>query len=31
MNGWDEQGMPTQAKLYELGLGWVADLLYPAA
>jgi aldehyde:ferredoxin oxidoreductase len=31
MNGWDEKGMPTQAKLYELGLGWVADQLYPPA
>ena len=30
-NGWDEQGIPTRAKLYELGLGWVADMLYPAA
>jgi len=31
MNGWDEQGKPTQAKLYELGLGWVADMLHPTA
>jgi aldehyde:ferredoxin oxidoreductase len=31
MNGWNEQGKPTQAKLYELGLGWVAELLYPSA
>jgi aldehyde:ferredoxin oxidoreductase len=29
MSGWNEQGFPTQAKLYELGLGWVADVLYP--
>jgi aldehyde:ferredoxin oxidoreductase len=30
MNGWDERGRPTGAKLHELALGWVADLLYPA-
>jgi aldehyde:ferredoxin oxidoreductase len=27
MAGWDEQGMPTRAKLQELALGWVADEL----
>ena len=27
MSGWDEQGVPTRAKLEELSLGWVADLL----
>jgi aldehyde:ferredoxin oxidoreductase len=27
MNGWDERGLPTRAKLYELALGWVADEL----
>ncbi len=25
MSGWDKRGMPTKAKLYELGLGWVAE------
>ena len=25
MSGWDQRGMPTKAKLYELGLGWVAE------
>jgi aldehyde:ferredoxin oxidoreductase len=25
MCGWDEQGIPTRAKLEELSLGWVAD------
>ena len=25
MSGWDKQGKPTKAKLYELGLGWIAD------
>jgi aldehyde:ferredoxin oxidoreductase len=25
MSGWNQQGKPTKAKLYELGLGWVAD------
>jgi aldehyde:ferredoxin oxidoreductase len=25
MCGWDEQGVPTRAKLEELGLGWVAE------
>ncbi len=25
MSGWDNDGMPTKAKLHELGLGWVAD------
>jgi aldehyde:ferredoxin oxidoreductase len=25
MCGWDENGIPTRAKLEELGLGWVAD------
>jgi aldehyde:ferredoxin oxidoreductase len=29
MNGWDkETGVPTAAKLHELGLHWVAELLY---
>ena len=29
MNGWDmETGAPTAAKLHELGLHWLADLLY---
>ena len=29
MRGWDkETGAPTEGKLYELGVGWVADLLY---
>ena len=27
MAGWDEDGRPTRAKLEELGLGWVADML----
>jgi aldehyde:ferredoxin oxidoreductase len=28
MRGWDkETGAPTRAKLYELGLGWVVELL----
>ena len=27
MMGWDENGAPTRAKLENLGLGWVADLL----
>jgi aldehyde:ferredoxin oxidoreductase len=27
MVGWDEQGIPTPAKLAELGLGWVAGEL----
>lgn len=27
MMGWDEQGVPTRAKLEELDVGWVADLL----
>ncbi len=25
MMGWDEQGVPTRAKLYELGVGWAAS------
>ncbi|MDF1514846.1 MAG: aldehyde ferredoxin oxidoreductase C-terminal domain-containing protein, partial [Anaerolineae bacterium] len=25
MSGWDADGKPTKAKLYELGLGWVAE------
>jgi aldehyde:ferredoxin oxidoreductase len=25
MAGWDQNGHPTQAKLHELALGWVAD------
>jgi aldehyde:ferredoxin oxidoreductase len=29
MNGWDkETGAPTAAKFHELGLHWVAELLY---
>ena len=29
MRGWDkETGAPTRGKLYELGVGWVAELLY---
>jgi aldehyde:ferredoxin oxidoreductase len=28
MAGWDEEGRPTQGKLEELGLDWVADMLY---
>jgi len=29
MRGWDkETGAPTKGKLYELGVGWVAELLY---
>ena len=29
MRGWDEgTGSPTAGKLYELGVGWVAELLY---
>ncbi len=27
MSGWDAQGIPTRAKLEELSLGWVVDLL----
>ncbi len=27
MVGWDERGYPTRAKLHELGIGWVADLI----
>ena len=27
MMGWDENGVPTRAKLEELDIGWVADLL----
>jgi aldehyde:ferredoxin oxidoreductase len=27
MSGWDKSGRPTKAKLYELGLGWVAESL----
>ena len=27
MAGWDENGIPTRAKLKELGLGWLADTL----
>ena len=27
MCGWDEMGVPTRAKLEELGIGWVADRL----
>jgi len=26
--GWDGEGRPTKAKLYELGLGWVVDEVY---
>ena len=29
MCGWDkETGAPTAGKLHELGIGWVAELLY---
>ncbi|MBU0705388.1 MAG: hypothetical protein KKC18_16180 [Chloroflexi bacterium] len=29
MRRWDkETGAPTAGKLYELGIGWVAELLY---
>lgn len=28
MAGWDPEGRPTKAKLYELGLGWVVNELY---
>jgi len=28
MAGWDEEGRPTRGKLEELGLDWVADMLY---
>jgi aldehyde:ferredoxin oxidoreductase len=29
MRGWDkETGAPTAGKLHELGIGWVAELLY---
>ncbi len=29
MRGWDEEtGAPTASKLHELGIGWVAELLY---
>jgi len=28
MAGWDSEGKPTKAKLYELGLGWVANEIY---
>ena len=28
MAGWDSEGKPTKAKLYELGLGWVVDELH---
>jgi hypothetical protein len=27
MMNWNENGIPTAAKLHELGLGWVVDLL----
>ncbi len=27
MSGWDAEGIPTRAKLEELGIGWVADQL----
>ena len=27
MCGWDQEGVPTRARLEELSLGWVADLL----
>jgi aldehyde:ferredoxin oxidoreductase len=27
MCGWDSEGIPTRAKLEELGVGWVADLI----
>ncbi len=25
MSGWDDEGVPTREKLYDLGLGWVAE------
>ena len=28
MAGWDEEGRPTRGKLEELGLDWLADMLY---
>jgi len=29
MRGWDkETGAPSAGKLYELGIGWVAELIY---
>ena len=29
MRGWDKKtGVPTAGKLHELGIGWVAKLLY---
>lgn len=31
MAGWDEEGRPTRGKLEELGLEWVADMLYGKA
>jgi aldehyde:ferredoxin oxidoreductase len=27
MMGWDKNGVPTEAKLEELGIGWVYNLL----
>ncbi len=27
MSGWDDEGVPTREKLYELGLGWLAERL----
>jgi aldehyde:ferredoxin oxidoreductase len=27
MSGWNEEGIPTRAKLEELGIGWIADQL----
>ncbi len=30
MMGWDSNGVPTQAKLEELGVGWVGDLMKAA-
>ncbi|MBN1402088.1 MAG: aldehyde ferredoxin oxidoreductase, partial [Anaerolineae bacterium] len=31
MAGWDENGTPTKARLIDLDLAWVADLLWPQA
>ena len=30
MSGWNANGIPTRAKLEELGIGWVADQLSPS-
>jgi aldehyde:ferredoxin oxidoreductase len=31
MVGWDAQGLPAPAKLHELGLGWLVEMLEPGA